>query len=55
LLRRLHSQPRPLFRKPYQNTIRAMVRTQSGCLQPASFWIRGLRPHPEPTATEVRR
>jgi hypothetical protein len=32
-----------------------MVRTQSGCLQPASFWIRGLRPHPEPTATEVRR
>jgi hypothetical protein len=55
LLRRLHSQPRPLFRKPYQNTIRAMVRTQSGCLQPASLCIRALRLHPEPTATEVRR
>lgn len=54
-LRRLHSQPRPLFRKPYQNTIRAMVRTQSGCLQPASLCIRALRLHPEPTATEVRR
>ena len=40
-------QPRPFFRKSYQNTIRAMVRTQAGCIQHTSIWIRILRPHPE--------